>query len=180
MYFQAFPSLKAHYKKCEDQAYRDGYILIDDRNKRKCFIYNHDRYKALKEEIDQQFWERYRVLKENPEDSRFLAMKSKVKEFFSIKGDISRKAYNFPIQGTAASIAKIAGIKFFKWIKDQKLVNVVKMVSFIHDQILVECPENMKDKVATELVKAMEEAGALYFTRVPLKASCEIDFCWSH
>lgn len=180
LYFEAFPNLKNHYKKCEDQAYKDGYILIDERNKRKCFIYNHDRFKTLQREIDKSFWERYRMLKQNPDSNEFLLMKGKVKEFFSIKGDISRKAYNFPIQGTAASIAKIAGIKFFKWIKENNLINIVKMVSFIHDQYLVECPKELEKNTKEALVQAMENAGSLYFKRVPLKASAEIDTCWSH
>lgn len=180
LYFQAFPSLKAHYKKCEEQAYKDGYILIDERNKRKCFIYNHKRYLELKNELTKQFWEKYKILKQYPENSDFIAMKDKVKEYFKIKGDISRMAYNYPIQGTAASIAKIANIKFFRWIKKQKLLNKVKVVSFIHDQLLVECPKEIQEEVKLALVKAMEDAGAVYFTRVPLKASAEIDICWSH
>lgn len=180
LYFEAFPGLKNHYKKCEEQVYRDGYILIDERNKRKCFIYNHNRFKSLQKEINKSFWEKYRILKENPDSSEFITAKEKVREYFSIKGDISRKAYNFPIQGTAASIAKIAGIKFFKWIKDNNFLNIVKIVSFIHDQYLVECPKELEKETKTALIQVMEDAGAMYFKRVPLRASAEIDVCWSH
>lgn len=181
LYFEAFPKLKDHYKKCEDQAYRDGYILIDTRNKRKCFIYNHQRYKELSKQINKQFWDKYKPLKANaPESSTFLEMKAIVKEYFSIKGDISRKSYNFPIQGECASIAKIAGIRFMKWIREHKLFNKVLIVSFIHDQLLVECSETIQDKVKEALVKAMEDAGLMYYTRVKLKASAEVDICWSH
>lgn len=181
LYFEAFTGLKAHYSKCEKQALRDGYILIDDRNRRKSFIYNHIRYKELEKEIDKNFWERYRAMKEaNPEDYHFLLMKEKVKEYFSIKGEICRKAYNFPIQGQAASISKIAGIYFMKWIREQGLLGKVLIVSFVHDQYLVECPESMEQRVKVALVKAMEDAGVLYHTRVPLRASAEIGKCWSH
>jgi len=180
LYFQAFPNLKEHYKKCEDQAYKDGYILIDERNKRKCFIYNHSRYKELHKEFNRQFWDKYKTLKQTPDNYQFVAMKEKVKEYFQIKGNISRMAYNYPVQGTAASIAKIAGIKFFNWIKEQKLIDIVKIVSFVHDQYLVECPKAIQDKVKEALVKSMEDAGALYFTRVLLRASAEIDTAWSH
>lgn len=181
LYFEAFPGLKNYYKKCEDQAYKDGYILIDERNKRKCFVYNYKRYKELQKEIDKSFWEKYRLFKDTvPDSPGFLTMKDKVKEYFQIKGNISRMAYNYPIQGQAAGIAKIAGIKFFKWIKEQKLLNKVLIVSFIHDQYLVECPKELEMVVKTNLVKAMEDAGTLYHTRVPLKASAEVDICWSH
>ncbi len=180
LYFEAFPGLKAHYKKSEDQAYRDGYILIDTRNKRKCFIYNHKRYKELKMEIDSNFWDKYKRLKVTSDDYEFIKMKEKVKEFFQIKGNISRMSYNYPIQGQAAGIAKIAGIKFFNWIKSQKLVNTVLMVSFIHDQYLTECPIGIQELVAENLTKSMEDAGLLYHTRVSLKASAEIDTYWAH
>jgi len=181
LYFEAFKELKSHYKKCEDQALRDGYILIDTRNKRKSYIHNHTRYRELHREFDRNFWEKYRLMKEsNPEDYHFQLMKTKVREYFSIKGEISRKAYNFPIQGQAASISKIAGIYFYKWIRENNLLGKVFIVSFIHDQYLVECPENMEQTVKEALVKAMEDAGALYFSRVKLRASAEIAKCWSH
>jgi len=181
LYFEAFTGLKAHYKKCEDQALRDGYILIDERNKRKSYIHNHARYKELSKEIDKNFWEKYRMMKEvDPGDYHFLLMKEKVREYFSIKGEISRKSFNFPIQGQASSISKIAGIYIMKWIRDNQLLGKVLIINFVHDQYLIECPEEMEQVVKVALVKAMEDAGALYHTRVPLRASAELGKCWSH
>ena len=180
-YFEAYPGLKQYFKKCEDSALKNGYILVDNRNKRKLYIYNYERFKELNRTIDRDFWDAYKKMKkDNPEDRHFLVMKEKVKEYFQIKGNIQRLSMNAPIQGEAAGVSKIAGIFMFKWIKAQGLVGTVKIVNFIHDQYLIECPVSIAEIVKKALIKSMEDAGKLYYSRVLLKTSCIVSTYWQH
>ena len=181
LYFEAYPGLNKYYKRCIDDAMKNGYILIDTRNHRKCYIYNHKRYKELANEIDSSFWERYKAMKtKDPEDRHFLLMKEKVKEYFNIKGTIERMSKNYTIQGESASISKISGIFFFKWIKDNGYLNIVKLCNFIHDCWIVECPDEIVKEVELAVVSAMEKAGKLYYDRVPLRANAIIGKFWNH
>jgi DNA polymerase I-like protein with 3'-5' exonuclease and polymerase domains len=50
----------------------------------------------------------------------------------------------------------------------------------IHDEILVECPEGISHELAQVVKKAMEDAGARYYTRVPLTAQPVISKQWVH
>jgi len=60
------------------------------------------------------------------------------------------------IQGTSADIGKIAGIKLLK-----SLPKDAKIVLFVHDEWVVECPENKGKQVAEIMKNCMEQAVAL-------------------
>lgn len=45
-------------------------------------------------------------------------------------------------------------------------------------EIIVECPNKLVDKVAKVVKECMVKAGSLFYTRVPLDASCEIGTYW--
>lgn len=68
----------------------------------------------------------------------------------------SRAAMNTPIQGTAADIMKIAMIKVFEKLKEEKLN--AKLILQIHDELLIECKIEEKEKVAKILKDCMENA----------------------
>jgi len=64
-----------------------------------------------------------------------------------------RIAMNSPIQGTAADIIKIAMIKVYEALKDNKLKS--KLLLQIHDELLVETYEDEIDKVKEILKENM-------------------------
>ena len=76
----------------------------------------------------------------------------------------ARAAMNTPIQGTAADIMKIAMIKVFQKLQEEKLD--AKLILQIHDELLIECKIEEKEKVKTILQDCMENAIQL---EVPLK-----------
>ena len=63
---------------------------------------------------------------------------------------------NTPIQGTAADIMKIAMIKVFDRLKKEKLN--AKIILQIHDELLLECDIEEKEKVKAILKESMEQA----------------------
>lgn len=71
----------------------------------------------------------------------------------------SRAAMNTPIQGTAADIMKLAMIKVFDRLKEEKLD--AKLILQIHDELLIECKIEQKDKVKQILKECMEKAVTL-------------------
>lgn len=71
----------------------------------------------------------------------------------------TRAAMNTPIQGTAADIMKIAMIKVFDRLKEEKLD--AKLILQIHDELLIECKEEQKEQVKQILKDSMEQAVTL-------------------
>ena len=88
---------------------------------------------------------------------------------YIIREQAKRIAMNAPIQGTAADITKIAMVKIEERIKKEKLN--AKILLQVHDEIIVECNNNIKDKMAKILKEEMEKAAIL---QVPIIADIRI------
>ena len=92
-----------------------------------------------------------------------------VSQNYIIREQAKRIAMNAPIQGTAADITKIAMVKIEERIKKEKLD--AKILLQVHDEIIVECNDNIKDMIASILKEEMEQAATL---QVPLIADIRI------
>ena len=88
---------------------------------------------------------------------------------YIIREQAKRIAMNAPIQGTAADITKIAMVKIEERIKKEKLN--AKILLQVHDEIIVECNDNIKDMIANILKEEMEKAAVL---QVPIIADIRI------
>lgn len=77
----------------------------------------------------------------------------------------ARVAMNTPIQGTAADIMKIAMIKVYQEIKKRGLQS--KIVLQVHDEMMIEAPEEEKEEMKEIMKQSMETAISL---TVPLIA----------
>lgn len=84
-----------------------------------------------------------------------------------------RVARNMPIQGTAADIIKIAMIKVDNRLQDEGLK--AKLILQVHDELIVEAPEEEKEKVSAILKEEMENAVSL---SVPLIADAAMGKTW--
>ena len=73
---------------------------------------------------------------------------------FNIKSFGERVAMNTPIQGTAADIMKIAMINVYKRLKNENLKS--KLILQVHDEIMIEAPEEEKIKVKQIIKEEME------------------------
>lgn len=85
----------------------------------------------------------------------------------------SRAAMNTPIQGTAADIMKIAMINVFNKLQEENLD--AKLVLQIHDELIIECDEKIKEKVKEILQDCMENAAKL---DVPLNVETSEATSW--
>lgn len=154
-YFEAFPKLKEFFDKTINESMSRGFIIIDEITNRKFYFKEFDKLNSYKE---------------NKEFSKY----------YSLKGKYERACLNYIIQGAAGSITKLASIYFYNWIKDNNLWDKVAITNLVHDEIHVECEENMSSIVAKALEEAMVKGGKLWCTRVPLNAEAAITDYWSH
>lgn len=84
-----------------------------------------------------------------------------------------RVARNMPIQGTAADIIKIAMIRVNERIKREGLR--ARLILQVHDELIVEAPQDESMRVAMLLQEEMENAAKL---EVPLTADAAIGKTW--
>jgi len=96
------------------------------------------------------------------------------------KGDIDRLALNYPIQGEAGGITKLAPILFRRWILNNNLQNYIFITNIIHDEINLEVKEEYAELAALNLERCMKEAGAKWCKQIPLGADAVITNYWTH
>ncbi len=91
----------------------------------------------------------------------------------NIRKAAEREAINMPIQGTASDIVKIAMLRVDEEIKREGLKS--RMLMQVHDELLVEVPENEVPEVTEILKHEMETAVSL---DVPLVADVGVGDNW--
>ena len=91
----------------------------------------------------------------------------------NVRAVAERNAVNAPIQGTAADIIKLAMIKVDESLRKEGLR--AKMVLQIHDEILLEVPEDEIDKVKAIVERDMQGVVKL---SVPLTVECNYGRTW--
>jgi DNA polymerase-1 len=101
----------------------------------------------------------------------FPALQAKVN--VQLKNREEREAINAPIQGTAADIMKIAMINIPPAIKAAGIK--AKMLLQVHDELVLECPQDEMEKTARLVQKTMSEA---YTISVPLETEARWGKNW--
>ena len=92
---------------------------------------------------------------------------------FNMRSFGERVALNMPIQGTAADIMKLAMVAVEKRLK--KELPEAKLVLQVHDELIVECPEDQAAAAAKLLEEEMEQVAHL---SVPLTAEAHWGRNW--
>lgn len=181
-YFKAFPGLANYFKVEKKRAIELGYIQFNNISGRKCFIPFFEEFQKLHKEIYETagFWDSYKLEKSMDSTIFKTHFKPKVREYFMKRGDIERMSLNYPVQGSSADITKLAGIYFFRYLIDNDLVFKVKLPNVVHDEWLVECPEDMAAGLSKVLQDCMERAGDVFCKTVKLKAEPMITKTWKH
>jgi DNA polymerase-1 len=76
--------------------------------------------------------------------------------------------FNTPCQGTGADIVKKAMIDFYRALLERNWNNVY-LVGTVHDELLVEVPQELVHEVTSLLIQKMEAAGEDFIWPVPVK-----------
>ena len=85
-----------------------------------------------------------------------------------------RIALNMPVQGTAADIIKLAMVDVYNTLKAEGLK--AKLVLQVHDELIVECPEDECERVKAILKNSMENIASL---AVPLTVEVNSGKDWA-
>lgn len=181
-YFAAFPGLLKYFEAQKKKVLGLGYIQFNDIIKTKSFIDGYEEYLNLRQELNENFWDRWKRVKELKEEGQALdewkEMKFKISRFFKIKGAIERKALNYIVQGTSATVTKIACIYFFRWIIKTNNLNKVLIVNTVHDSIVIECHKEISQAAEEALKESMVRSGDIFCKRVPLKVDITVGEFW--
>jgi DNA polymerase-1 len=162
-YLNAFPKLKQYFAEEKAKVLKNGYILTDNVSMRRIYADSFEEYLDLKERLTPEFWDAYR---ENRTEER----KQLVSRFYRIKGEMERMALNYPIQSTSASITKFACILVYRQIERDNRQFEILFPNVVHDQLILEVPEDEASHWADTVKECMERAGDLFCRTVKLKA----------
>ncbi len=91
----------------------------------------------------------------------------------NIQNQGERISMNTPIQGTAADIIKIAMIRVYGRLRDEKLE--ARLILQVHDELIIETPPHEKEEVEAILKEEMEAAATL---AVPLVVDVHSGKTW--
>lgn len=80
-----------------------------------------------------------------------------------------RTAINTPIQGSAADMIKVAMLSTYRRLHKENLKT--KILLQVHDELVLEVPENEEDQAHKILKEEMEGA-------MPLKVPLKVDMGW--
>lgn len=132
-YMKAFPKLKEYFDYIKPIVVKNGYVYFNKVTGRRSYYQIFDEYERLSRTIDKQWWENYKQHKFHQTEDFLTYYKPTCKRFFNLRGDLERRALNFPCQGSASDISKLAGVWFFDWILKENLFDKVKISNFVHD-----------------------------------------------
>jgi len=184
-YLSGFSNIDAYFKHVKTDMWEKGYILISALTGHKMFIPGWEELKAEEASYTREFWEAYRPIKQawieagEDRDNRPPLM-MRVSKFFKTKSGFERNSLNAPVQGTAAIITKIAGVRYFNHLVESNLLFKVLIPNCVHDEYLIEPPLELLEQETKEIQKAMDEAAAFFCKSVKLVAVPEVADYWIH
>jgi DNA polymerase-1 len=90
------------------------------------------------------------------------------------RGAMRREAMNFPIQGAASDIAKLALI----YVRQDLEGLDARLINSIHDEFVIECAEDRAEEVSEKTRAAMVRAGEDVLEKVPVEVEVEVSREW--
>jgi DNA polymerase I len=167
-FYKSFPSLRNFFREGHKFVLSHGYVLIDSFTKRRSYFPFFTEFNELQEKID--------LLKKD----KLPVPKSYWSDFFTYKGEMERSSQNYRIQGLAASMTKAALVMLYDRLYKEKQLDKVKILLALHDEIVLECDEELKEATDKLLQQFMISAGALFCKKVPMAADGGPCTVWEH
>jgi DNA polymerase-1 len=114
-----------------------------------------------------------RVVREAEEKRYLETLLGRRRYFVELSSQTKREAINFPVQGTAADIMKLAMLRVYERIQSGEIR--ADMLLQIHDELIFEADAEAAECAAQLIKQTMESAFSL---RVPLKVETHIGTNW--
>ena len=173
-YMDGFQGIKAYQNFRRKDWFNKGYILLNPITGHKAFIYDWEDLVSIKKAMNEPgYWDEYRRKKEmgdfeNPQVAE-------VRYFFKRKSASEKQSINYPIQATGSMCLRFSLIYFFDYLRENKLLNKVKICVPPYDEINCEAPKEIALEVAKKLHECMVKAGAIFCTRCKLDADISLN-----
>jgi DNA polymerase I-like protein with 3'-5' exonuclease and polymerase domains len=167
-YMSGFQGLKKYQDFRRKDWFDKGYILLNPLTGHKAFIYDYEELLSEKRRMSEDgFWDYYREMKKNHPDCDTVQM---VRHFFKRKAASEKQSINYPVQATGSMCLRYSMIYLWKYITMHNLQGIVKICVAPYDEINLEAPEEMAEKIAKVVYTCMVEAGKIFCTRCKLDA----------
>lgn len=173
-YMDGFQGIKAYQSFRRRDWFDKGYILLNPITEHKAFIYDWEDLVSIRKAMNEPgYWDEYRRKKEmgdfeNPQVAE-------VRHFFKRKSASEKQSINYPIQATGSMCLRFSLIYFFEYLRENKLLNKVKICVPPYDEINCEAPKEIALDVAKKLHECMVKAGAIFCTRCKLDADISLN-----
>lgn len=128
----------------------------------------------------------YKVKKSNKVEIKYIDINEDtvyitvMKHLWKRKSASDNQSCNYPSQGTAAEMTKIAAIRYFNHLIKDNLIFKVLIPNDVHDELLIEVPTEIAEQEAKILSECMEYAASIFCKKVHIKAVPEIGLHWIH
>lgn len=175
-YFKTFVNLDKYFKYKLQESLNTGRICImTGRNSKK--------YRNIKVDFYDRMMELNKIINNWVDKGWKLHIPSSItREYNKLYAEFARKVQNYPIQGTAASMTKLAAIYITDRLKElvnKNKIKFYKLCLIIHDEFIVECHKD-DAKLVSEIVKqSMKDAGKEFCKSVEMDADPAISKYWT-
>lgn len=167
------------------KAYADGFKGITEfKKKGSAFVRKYGYVLICKHTGHKLYWEdfkKWREIEDLPEyiyKREYSPEERKEHEGAAAKWD--RMALNAPTQGSGIAILKLSMTLFFKWLCNEGYFNKVLLCNLIHDEAVIEYPEELKDIVVPKLKEYMEKGASVLCKKLPIPCVPETGLHWIH
>lgn len=172
-YFKKYTKLETYFTECHNEVLTKGVISIDELGRKY---------------ISPDFIKLEYLSKVNPDPDIYVIRYDKrlkreikipvidivEKEKSRISAELMRLSQNYKIQGTSASMSKLAGVLLRRAQKTHK--DLYKILILIHDEWIV---ESKKPELAAEILKqCMSEAAEFFIKKTKIKTDVSITKYW--
>jgi DNA polymerase-1 len=112
-------------------------------------------------------------------DRELRTLAGRVRKFGNVpvaddRGAMRREAMNYPIQGAASDIAKLA----LGYVREELEGLDARLINCIHDEFVVECREEISGEVSERTRAAMMRAGEEILNKVPVDVEVAVSREW--
>lgn len=153
-----------------------GYVLMNPITGHKMYWWDWKHWKEVQDSFTPEFWEEYKTYHKGTGDN----IEQEVKQHFKAASKWDRMALNAPTQNTGVDILKTAATELFNWIVDNNYFGKILLCALVHDEQLLEFPEELKDTFPKLLEDIMLKAAAKFCKSVPIPAEAEVSDHWVH
>lgn len=167
--------MSAFAKKGSRFVRQNGYIVMCPLTDHRMWWWDHKEWLERQKKFTSEFWENYRIYHKGTGDE----VAKEVRQHFQAASKYDRMARNSVTQGTGAVIMKDTLTSLFNWIVDHSMFGKINLCASVHDEVVLDYPEELID-FPTTVETIMEESAAKFCKSLPIPAEASVGNHWIH